>query len=280
MAVSSIVGASAAAKTRRTLETMLRTALKPRWLGWLAALIVVVVAFIWLGLWQFGVAHTKGDHDAMADEANKTRVVLQDYITPHQDFPADGSLRPVQVAGRYDPEHQVLVAGRVLDGKDGWWVVTPLVADGSGARIAVVRGFVSTPSAPAPTIGTDSVTVEGELAPGESPADTTYPAGQVGSVNLAIFANQWGGQIYNAFIFATSEQPTATAAPIQTFPPPEPASGGLQIRNLGYAIQWWLFAGFAVYMWWRMVRDDYRDEQALSSVADNVPDPEERNASV
>lgn len=259
---------------------MLRTALKPRWLGWFAALVVVVIAFIWLGLWQFGVAHTKGEHDAMQDEASKTRVTLQDYVQPHQDFPADGSLRPVAVTGHFDPDHQVLVAGRVLDGKDGWWVVTPLVADGSGARIAVVRGFVSTPSAPAPSTGTSSVTVEGELAPGESPAEGTYPAGQVGSVNLAVFANQWGGQIYNAFIFATSEQPNATTAPIQTFPPPEPASGGLQIRNLGYAIQWWLFAAFAVYMWWRMVRDDYRDEQALNAAGDNVPDPEERNASV
>jgi hypothetical protein len=26
------------------------------------------------------------------------------------------------------------------------------------------------------------------------------------------------------------------------------------LRNLAYGIQWWIFAGFAVFMWWRMLR--------------------------
>lgn len=255
---------------------MLRTALSPKWLGWLALLVVVVVAFVLLGIWQWGVAQDKAHDDAMRDLANQPRVVLQDYITPHEDFPSDGSLRPVTVKGHYDGAHQVLVAGRVLDGRSGYWVVTPLVADGTGARIAVVRGFVPTASAPKPTTGEQAVTVQGELAPGESPADGTFPAGQTGSVNLAIFANQWGGQIYNAFVFATAEQPQATGSPIQTFPPPQPAGGGFQIRNLGYALQWWIFAGFAIYIFWRMVRDDHRAELASRAGVQNEGAPEQR----
>jgi hypothetical protein len=27
------------------------------------------------------------------------------------------------------------------------------------------------------------------------------------------------------------------------------------LRNLLYAFQWWIFAGFAVYIWWRWCRD-------------------------
>lgn len=259
---------------------MLRTALKPRWLGWFAVMIAVVIAFIFLGIWQWGVAQDKTRDEAMRDLANTPRVTLQDYIAPHQQFPGDGSLRPVTVTGRYDGAHQVLVAGRVLEGRNGYWVVTPLVADGTGARIPVVRGFVAGPQAPQPSTGTASVTVQGELAPGESPADGTFPAGVIGSVNLAVFANQWGGQLYNAFVFATHEQPTATQSPIQTFPPPTPGGGGLQLRNLGYAFQWWIFAAFAIYMWWRMVRDDHRDEMALSQGVHNEGATEERSASV
>jgi DNA-binding transcriptional regulator of glucitol operon len=30
------------------------------------------------------------------------------------------------------------------------------------------------------------------------------------------------------------------------------------IQNFGYAIQWWLFAGFAVFFWWRILRDHAR----------------------
>ncbi len=30
------------------------------------------------------------------------------------------------------------------------------------------------------------------------------------------------------------------------------------LRNLAYGLQWWLFGGFVVFMWWRMARDDLR----------------------
>lgn len=30
------------------------------------------------------------------------------------------------------------------------------------------------------------------------------------------------------------------------------------IQNFGYSIQWWLFAAFAVFFWWRILRDHAR----------------------
>jgi DNA-binding transcriptional regulator of glucitol operon len=27
------------------------------------------------------------------------------------------------------------------------------------------------------------------------------------------------------------------------------------LQNFGYAIQWWLFSGFALFFWWRVLRD-------------------------
>jgi DNA-binding transcriptional regulator of glucitol operon len=30
------------------------------------------------------------------------------------------------------------------------------------------------------------------------------------------------------------------------------------IQNFGYAIQWWIFSGFALFIWWRVLRDAYR----------------------
>lgn len=30
------------------------------------------------------------------------------------------------------------------------------------------------------------------------------------------------------------------------------------LQNFGYTIQWWLFAGFACFFWWRIVRDAAR----------------------
>jgi surfeit locus 1 family protein len=30
------------------------------------------------------------------------------------------------------------------------------------------------------------------------------------------------------------------------------------LRNLMYALQWWVFGGFVVFMWWRILREDAR----------------------
>jgi hypothetical protein len=35
-----------------------------------------------------------------------------------------------------------------------------------------------------------------------------------------------------------------------------------EIRNYAYAFQWWAFTGFAVLMWWRIVRDYLHPERA------------------
>jgi cytochrome oxidase assembly protein ShyY1 len=42
-------------------------------------------------------------------------------------------------------------------------------------------------------------------------------------------------------------------------PPPE-VTGGIKWRNAAYALQWWVFAAFAAFMWVKMVREDARRE--------------------
>ncbi|WP_230685068.1 hypothetical protein [Cellulomonas sp. JZ18] len=38
--------------------------------------------------------------------------------------------------------------------------------------------------------------------------------------------------------------------------PPTRAGTGLNVQNLAYAAQWWIFGLFAVGLWWRLVRDE------------------------
>jgi len=47
-------------------------------------------------------------------------------------------------------------------------------------------------------------------------------------------------------------------------------SKGFDIQNFGYSIQWWLFSAFALFLWWRVVRDAARRRAASgdASVAD------------
>lgn len=251
---------------------MFRTALKPRWLGLLVLVIAVIVTFVWLGSWQYRIAQDDGRAEALAAAAALPRIPLDEAITPHAAFPADASTRKITAVGHYAADRQFLVADRRLDGRPGYWVMTPLVADSTGASLAVLRGFVTDPAA-APPPPTGTVTIEGALAPGEAPSTgTDLPEGQLTSVDLARLVNEWDTKIYNAFLFATAESTDGAAVTIpptmERVPPPTLEGSPLQWRNAAYALQWWLFAGFAAWMWWKMVREDHRKELSAASAAE------------
>jgi cytochrome oxidase assembly protein ShyY1 len=248
---------------------VLRTALKPRWLALFALLVLIIVTFAQLGLWQLHVAQDKGLAEALRKAHEARPVMVDTVVKPHQPFPNAASARPVIAIGSYAAGGQVLVGPRRLEGREGYWVVTPLVVDGTGARLAVVRGFVADP-ADAGTAPQEPVQVTGALAPGESPAqEQPGPTGAgepvLGSLDLAVLVNRWPGELYNAFVFAQGEQQVATrtavvpGAGLERVQPPQ-VTGGIKWRNAAYALQWWVFAAFAAFMWVKMVREDARRE--------------------
>jgi len=239
---------------------VLRTAVKPKWLALLLLAALIAIAFVQLGRWQLGVAHDKARADAIAKAGEQPVAELTTLLTPHTEFPAAAGGRLVTATGRY-AAGQVLVAGRLLGGVDGYWVITPLRLTATGATFPVLRGW--TPQAVLPEPPGGEVTVTASLAPGESPAEGTYPAGTLGSVNLSELVNTWPGDLYNAFGFAQRETPVSdpqasdAPAPLTRVPPPRPDTG-VQWRNAAYALQWWVFAAFAFFLWVKMVQADAR----------------------
>lgn len=228
-------------------------------LGLLVLVLACMAVMCGLGVWQLGVARDHGRVNAMEEAGARPVAPLTRVVRPHQPFPDNGSLRRVTATGHYDPAGQVLVTPRRLHGRTGAWVVTPLVVDRTGARLAVVRGFVRDPGRALPPATTGSVTVTGALAPGEQPSATDLPRGRLSSVDLPLLLDRWGGDIYNAFVFELRETPTTAAASLQRVPPPVPKVE-LDKRNAAYALQWWVFAAFAGYLYVRVVRDESRRE--------------------
>ncbi len=247
---------------------MLRTLAKPRSLGLLVLALSLATAMVLLGRWQLGVAREDGLREAIEQAEQRPVEQLEAVLGPHSAFPADGAGRRLRAIGHYDTARQVLVADRRLDGRDGWWVLVPLVVDSTGARVAVVRGFVTTPAA-APAAPPGSLGLVGSLAPSESARSARVPLGpgQVASVDVPALLNVWGGEVYNGFLFAMAEAPdpgnvggagaAASGRAMERVPPPQPAAG-LSWRNAAYAVQWWAFAAFVLWMWWKMVREEPR----------------------
>src|SRR6476619_1181694 len=122
-----------------------------------------------LGLWQLHVAQDKGLADALRKAHEARPALIDSVVHPHEAFPNPQSNRAVTAIGTYAGSDQFLVGPRRLGGQTGYWVVAPLDVTETGARLAVVRGFVTDVTRPLePPSG--PVSVAGSLAPGEAPA--------------------------------------------------------------------------------------------------------------
>jgi len=192
-----------------------RGLLTPRWVGLTIVMLIAVVACVFLGLWQLGVAQDEGRKEAVSAAAALPRAPLSEVAAPHSAFQAEFSNRPVSVTGTYAAELGFVVPDRRLGGRVGSWVVTPLKTP--AGTVAVLRGFVD---------GTPTT--------------------------LSPLVNDWPGDLYNVVLLASSESGHADPA-LARVPPPE-ADAPLNFKNLAYAIQWWVFGLFAIWMWWKMFR--------------------------
>ncbi|GAA4882615.1 SURF1 family protein [Serinicoccus chungangensis] len=253
---------------------MIRTALRPAWLALLALLLVVVVVFYQLGMWQLGVSSSAASREFAAEQAARPTVPLSEAVRPQTTFPEDGAGRSVLVSGSYLPEEQFLVPRRLLEGEEGYWVVTPVQVADTGALLPVVRGFVTEP-AQADRPEQTPVELTGTLAPGEAPGPGGLPEGQRGSIDTAELVNDWDAPIYDAFVFLVEERPDLTAAAVRRVPPPTFGESGVVWRNVGYGLQWFVFAGFAVYMYLRFLHDASRRRPSPpdASPAPSTPAP-------
>ncbi|SNC71307.1 Cytochrome oxidase assembly protein ShyY1 [Kytococcus aerolatus] len=247
----------------------------PRW--WALTLLVVLLAvgFYRLGLWQLHNA-TSNAQQEVAEAARARPVVPVDEVVPAgESFPAAERGRTVTLEGEFTGE-QFMVPERRLDERTGTWVLARVESEG-GVDTAVLRGFVPGPTPeevpPLPDGLQDApVTVRGQLEASEEPLATTgQPEGVLGSVDLAWLANQWDGPVRSAWLFgleATGEEGQEIplrAGSMEVVPAPPPEAAGLDWQNAGYAIQWWLFALFGIWVAWRMLQDDASRAAATGS---------------
>jgi len=241
----------------------LRTARSPRMLLVLALLLIVAAVCARLGMWQLERAQLRGEaaaEERAAELAEQEPDPLEAVLSPQSSFRGDLVGRPVVVTGTFGAD-ELLVPGRVLDDEVGYLVLTPLTTD-DDAVLAVVRGWVAAASLPPAPSG--PVRVTGYLQAGEAAGDAV-PDGQIDAVSPAELVNRWGGPIYSGYVVASEVEPPQTGPSL--LPPPTAQGTGANLQNLAYALQWWIFGGFAVALWVRMVRDAARDDVSSSAPA-------------
>jgi hypothetical protein len=110
-------------------------------------------------------------------------------------------------------------------------------------------------------------------------AGTAADPGEATAVSVAELINYWEVSSYPGFVAATAEiaggaDVSPAAVPGDLLPlqiGPQPPAQQINWLNLFYSLEWVVFAGFALFIWWRLVKDDHhRDlEESLDDDDDN-----------
>ncbi|WP_148573325.1 SURF1 family protein [Nocardioides caldifontis] len=258
----------------------LRLLLRPSLLLLQVLGLTAVVAAVLLGRWQLDAWQTHRE-DAAADLVDEPPVPLAEVLGPDDPFPGTAVSRPAEVTGRWLTDETFRVVDRGLDGVDGTWVVTP-VDTGSGA-LPVVLGWSADPD-PEVQLPEGSAELVGWLQPGEAagapdedPEDDVLTSLRIASVSQRLEQDLYSG-------FAILDTPAALRGDLTAVTPGSlpaaPTSTGL--RNFLYGVEWFLFGGFAAFLWWRWTRDELRVLRAraagvnrVSGPAEDAPEPSE-----
>src|ERR1700712_3490273 len=113
-------------------------AFRPALIPTLAAIVVVVLT-ISLGNWQ---RHRAAEKDALRAQYVATAGAAAFEVTGAESDIAAIRYQPVRAHGVYHPVHQILLDNKILDGRPGFEVVTPLRLD-NGRYVLVDRGWIA-----------------------------------------------------------------------------------------------------------------------------------------
>lgn len=239
---------------------MYRFLLTPRWWGINVFVLLAIPFCLFMGSWQLSRFQDRVDeHDTATRQAVDDRHEAPRPLDELLPVNKATSGKRTTVQGVYTD--QLLVPDRELDGRQGFYVLTLLrTGGGHGEALPVVRGWVpgtaSTAEAPAPPSGEVTVTgaVQASETPGENGVSASggLPAGQTAAISAASLVNLVPYGVYDAWITLDRGDSGMKAVPVSA-----PSGSGLDLKafqNLGYTGEWFVFAGFVVFMWYRLLR--------------------------
>ena len=229
---------------------MYRFALRPRWILSHVLVLVLIFGLLSLGFWQLRRFDEKQAANDLVDQRSvSAAVAIEELADPADstDVGDDLRFRPVTASGTYLVDDTVLVRGRSHAGSPGFWVLTPLDL-GDGSAVVVNRGWVPFL---AETDGTDvdwstpsgTVVLEGlvdKSLPGAQPAGDARVT--VKRADLNWYRDHVDYGIQPVLIQLLDQDPGQQG----DLPIPLDIPALDEGPHLGYAVQWFIFAGIAI----------------------------------
>lgn len=224
------------------------------WLATFAAIAGMALTFS-LGMWQWDRAQQRLALQA-AVEAREASPALDAAALVASAGAEEVRHRPVVLEGRWLREHTVFLDNRQMQGRPGFYVLTPLQLAGSDAAVLVQRGWVPRDFAqrerlPEVVTPEGPVTVRGRIAPAPSKLYEFDGAGRGPirqNLDLAAFRAETGLPLIEGSVQQTGR---ASEGLLRDWPVPASGAG----KNYGYAFQWWALCGliFFLYVWLQFI---------------------------
>jgi cytochrome oxidase assembly protein ShyY1 len=250
--------------------------LRPRWIGALVFALLLAAGFAALGQWQLQRAVDSGK---AVEAPTETVLPLARVATPGAPLHDVAVGQLVEFTGSFVPGDYQLLHGRLNKGRSGWWVVGHVDierGDGSRAALAVARGWApdeASAKAAVARLGEAAETpqrVVGRILPDEQPEVPTDkvkdPTG-MRTLGIGQLYNLWTGvdgmDVYAGYVVERG----APNGLVQIDSPPPIAQTELNWLNVFYAAEWAIFAGFAVFLWFRLVKDAKQREDEERELA-------------
>lgn len=260
-----------------------RFLLTPRWWGINLFVVLAIPFCVFMGTWQLGRFEDRVQTHEAAEERPAPGTMAARPLDELLPVDTVTSGRPATASGRY--ADQFLVPGRKLEDRSGFYVLDMLRTD-SGKALPVVRGWLpgKAGQTPVPAAPAGRVTVTGDLQASENTSTDGVdskgglPDGQVGMISAASLVNLVPYDVYDAWVTlqdtgartgasGNAASGTADAAltgardrgddALRPVPAAAPQGSGLDLKafqNLGYTGEWFVFAAFVVFMWFRLLR--------------------------
>ncbi|WP_255560067.1 SURF1 family protein [Salinibacterium sp. M195] len=241
--------------------TMWQIARRPRWIGALILSLAIAASFAALGQWQLSRSLEGGE---ITEKQSETVVQLDSVASAQEPLASATTGQSVRFeAELVSGDYVVLSDRRNTDGM-GYWVVGHGI-EPSGASIAIALGWAPSIDAAASAIAElesspPSSTFTGRLLPTESPQQSDFEAGTRSALAVSELVNIWQdvpAGTYGGYV-VSFDAPAGLDA-IDSPPPSTEVS--LNLLNVFYAIEWVVFAGFAIFLWYRLVRDVWEEER-------------------
>ncbi len=247
-----------------------------------ALLAATVITCLSLGRWQLSRAQERQDIAARIEKGRMGEPVDLNAKPNAEQLQA---WRPAQVEGIWQPQFNLLLDNRNLDGKPGLWLATPMLLS-DGNAVLILRGWFARPiggkAAPVIPTTTGLQKIKGELSlrvprlfelwgtreKSDSHLPVDWPAGVAANQSNALNQDLNNlPRLQNIDLDELSKRLGLKFLPVvlmqkdgsndglkRVWPEPSVDSD----KNMGYALQWFGFAAIAAIAWlgfaWRIWR--------------------------